>query len=97
MINSNILNLLNNKEFAERVNQLDNIEALPALFAEYGVDVNQDDVNELCAEIEKQLGNVENNGEINEDELEAVSGGSLVILAGTVAAIGVYHLWKYRR
>ena len=86
-MNEKISVLLNNEEFAAKLASTDTAE-MKALFAAYGVEMTDEEVLEFV-----QTAVEADNGQIplNEDDLENVTGGSLVSMA--LKALG--WTWKF--
>jgi len=59
--------LSNNEEFIERLCKVENTDEAISLFAEFGVEVTEQEINDLRDSFTA--------GELNEDELDDVAGG----------------------
>ncbi len=77
--------LLQDKELNEKVKQAKNADEVVALFAEKGVDVPKEIAQELFEPAEI------NESELDEEDLEAVSGGGIF---GSILGGGVAYLIK---
>lgn len=110
-----IKEVLNDKEYVESLLKLETPQQVQESLASKGVDLTVEQINEIkdliiryqednLTDLEKQeLKNVQD-GELSDDQLEAVSGGSIVIgliLVGVIAAevgivVGLGYLTKNR-
>ena len=87
--------LFSNVTFKEEVKGLKTVEDLQKLFSNYDVELTIDEVKEICCEIAKQMQNSEN-GELNENDLEQVSGGvAWALIALGVGCLGAFALGIY--
>ena len=73
-----IAELIENEEFNKKAEGAASTEALVALFAEYGVEVTEEEINDLVASA---------GAELDESSLEDVSGGVGPAVIGTIAFI----------
>lgn len=78
MLNEKLMHTLNtlcaDTEFAEKFSACDSAEAMASLLADKGVAASVFELNELLAAVSAQA----NSDELNEESLDAVSGGSIV-------------------
>ncbi len=84
---ANIEELLKNKEFTDKLEQVDSTKAILSLFEEYGIEMTEEELKESFAYVQKQK-----NGELDTDDLENVSGGGSwsTFLKGTQIIDSVY-------
>lgn len=87
--------VFSNITFKEEAKNLKTVEDLQKLFSNYDIELTLDEVKEICCEIAKQMQNSEN-GELNENDLEQVSGGvAWGLIALGVACLGAFALGVY--
>ena len=93
-----LFTLFQNPDFQERANNIQSVEELQRLFANYGVDMTFEQVNELCLAIGKRAAQ-EADGELTEDALDDVAGGigivTLTCIGVGVLCIGAFCLGVY--
>lgn len=79
--------LMENKEFTDKLDKIDSTDAILALFAEYGVNITEDELKESYEYYKAQK-----NGELDADDLDNVSGGAAwsKIWSGIKAIDSVY-------
>lgn len=79
-MNANVKELFGNQEFVEKFNALEGIESAKALFAEYGVEISNEELAELVN------GAIENvNAEFSAEDLDDVNGGIFATLGAILA------------
>lgn len=78
--------LAENEEFTEKLKQTESMEEAIKLFAEYGVEVTEEDLKNLMAAVPE--------GELDEAALENVSGGFIgfVIAAAIILLVTAWKL-----
>lgn len=78
--------LMEDEAFVAKLVEFETPEEVVAAFREKDVEVSVDDITNLKKQLEKMS---ENGGELSEDELESVAGGSItgLIIAGISCAI----------
>lgn len=87
MLNEKIKDIINNEEFIAKMEKTE-AEDMKSLFAEYGVELTDEEVLEFVKEaVEEEHGDIP----LNEDDLENVAGGVAVGLA--LKALG--WTWKF--
>ena len=79
-----IKELLSNEEYVKGLVDLGSYEAASAKLAEDGVEVSAEDLKKLVL-----LFNKKSAGELSDEELEEIAGGSFIIFAITMISIGV--------
>lgn len=84
-----VLELLQDDSFLEKVDTADGVEGLKKLFKENGVDMSSDEVKELV----EFVASTSKTGEISEEELDNVSGGSWI---GTLQKMWKAAKWGWR-
>lgn len=102
MINDNTLNrvkkLLEDETFASKFFEAENYVDVKTMLLENGIDISNEELKEL---IESMLVVVENRstGELNEEEMDKVSGGIIgwIILGGAGAIVGGIAANKLRK
>lgn len=67
-----IEHLMDSEEFVQKLNLTNSVEEMQELFEQYGVEVSQEELNQLVA-----LAYVGVDGELNEEAMENVVGGGL--------------------
>lgn len=80
-----IKNLVEDQEFVTKLLACEEPEQVQKLFADNGVDVTLDDVKALGQSLSVMA---ESDGELSEDDLEGVAGGSLMSVVSTVISVG---------
>lgn len=73
--------LKGNGEFTEKVNKAESYEELADLFSEEGLEVTAEEISDFANEIKTF------EGELKEDDLESVAGGSLSVIVGIGATL----------
>ena len=75
--------LLENEEFAAKMSACESCEELAELFVAEGIPMTTDDAEQMVAEVNRQ-----GSGEMDENDLDSVAGGSLVdvLKTGVVVA-----------
>ncbi len=68
--------LFANEAFVEKLNQVEGKNQLQALFAENGVDLSRDEVDQLVAEVQNYDADQD---ELDDTQLENVSGGAITV------------------
>ena len=76
--------LLENPEFLEKLNAVEDDEQCKKLFADYGVELSSEDIDSMV----KESANVSKNGELDVSDLDNVSGG-ILITAGCLACFAI--------
>ena len=80
-----LIALLGNKEFVEKIAKMDTVEEVMAAVKAEGADVSREEFDEVMNEIARF--NAKQDGEFNEAELENVAGGFSLTAAAVVAAV----------
>jgi predicted ribosomally synthesized peptide with nif11-like leader len=79
--------LVNDAKFAEKLSQCETCDEIAALFGTEGIEVSGEELERAIAQLSVQ----DENGELSEDNLEQISGGSVVssaaILIGATAKV----------
>ncbi len=97
--NAKLVEIFKNEQFMEASKTLKTAEELQELFSRFGLELSMDEVHELCA----QIANSMKDGELEETDLEAVSGGIGWVAVAAIAlgvvcigafAVGVYNGYK---
>ncbi len=84
--------ILKNEEFIGKANELVTAEELQALIAAYGLDLAIEDVVAFCELVAKEKKRIDaNSNELSEGDLEGVTGGGFLFIAGCVG-LGVLAL-----
>lgn len=86
--NATFVELMENKEFVHEMMSQETPEDVQKIFADNGVDMTIDEVNEIG----RALANAENgalSNELSEEALEDVSGGVVITAAGVWAAVRI--------
>lgn len=83
--NEKLVEIFENEQFKAAAEEITTAGELQALFAEYGLELTLDEINELCAVAALRM----NSGELNETELEDVSGGA----SSALRAVGSVIKW----
>lgn len=80
-----IKDLMDNKNFVSKITAMEDPEQVQAAFAENGVDFTLEQINQIAELV------INNNAEeLNEDALEAVSGGILTEIAIVASGIALF-------
>ena len=75
-MNEQLMSLMKNKEFVEKMLKCKKAAEVQALFAEYGCELTLEEVNSLCKQLKSTFQKaLENGGELSENDLEDVAGG----------------------
>lgn len=74
-----ITKLVDNKEFVEEVNKCENAETFADVMGKYGIDLGGTDVETAFAQFKVGVSEAQSNenAELSENELAAVSGGAI--------------------
>lgn len=75
--------LLKSEKFVAKMAACESCEALAELFTAEGIPMSADDAEQLVAEVHRQ-----GSGELDENDLESVAGGSLVGIVKTGILVG---------
>lgn len=95
-----VLQAVEDQEFLKKVVNLETPEEVQAAFKQdKGIDISLDEINN----IQKMVGEKVDGGELSEDDLENVAGGSVsvavigAVVAGVVALGNAVNNWTNRR
>ena len=80
------------KEFAEKILVQDDPEKIIEIAMDEGIDITLDNINEMNELVKESLENSE--GELSEEELEKVSGGTMLGVVISVGAIAMIYMTK---
>lgn len=83
--------LLQNEEFVERFQNAETLEQVRNVCAEFGLQLTEEETQAL---IKAMYAVCKPEGELSEDEMEAVSGGALLSIVSTGAGI-IGGVWKW--
>lgn len=87
-IQTKVNELLSNQEFVDKLKDMETIDDIAEAFTAEGVEVTAD-------ELEKAAADAESGNELDENALEAVSGGVLPFIAGPAIFLGLTALGIY--
>lgn len=97
--NQKLVEIFQNEQFKAESQSLSTAEDLQKLFKNYDLELTMDEVYELCA----QIACSSKEGELNENDLDAVAGGFGWVAAAAIGlgvvcigafAVGVYNGYK---
>lgn len=100
--NEKLVMIFQNEEFKHESQGMKTAEDLQKLLAKYGLELTMDEVYGLCA----QIACSQKDGELDEEDLETVSGGAAWVAVAAIGlgvvcigsfAIGVYNGYKSTR
>ena len=94
-LDKKLCELFQNEEFKAECENIQSVEELQKLFAAHGVDMTIEQVTELCVAVGRRVAQ-EENGELDEEALDEVTGGIAWAVIGIAAlCIGAFALGIY--
>lgn len=76
--------LLNNDTFLNELKTVSSVEAFQKKLKENGLDMTEDEVSQFCEDVLK----LTDAQELDEEQLEKVSGGIIPLVAGAIIVVG---------
>lgn len=86
-----IRELMDNEAFVEKLSEVSTVEEMQSIFADNGVEMTLDEINEMCMASVQMT----DSDELSDTDLDNVSGGAVSIKKAVKAIIGGFKFgWK---